>query len=101
MRPRREPGVGGTDPGREPGVSGSWLVVDPGLAPGVSGSGFTEIFRIDVRPLLHAHRVQRDAPREPGHDALPQVHPHPLPPPPPPPRTHLAYRRAAPLPIRT
>src|SRR2546426_4518696 len=83
MRPRREPGWRsvsvGTDPGREPGVSGSWLAVDPGLAPGVSGSRFTEVFRIDMRPLLHAHRVQRDPARQAGRDALPHVHRQRLP----------------------
>src|SRR5690348_12267335 len=37
------------------------------------GSGFTEILRIDVRPLLHPHGIQPHARREPLGDPLPHV----------------------------
>src|SRR2546430_8088260 len=68
MRPRREPGAAGLpeDPGLTPGA----MADGPARKGGVSRSGFTEVFRIDVRPLLHAHRVQRDPARQAGRDAL-------------------------------
>src|SRR5438552_12725493 len=90
MRPRREPGAAGLpeDPGLTPGA----MADGPARKGGVSGSGFTEVFRIDVRPLLHAHRVQRDPARQAGRDALPHVHRHRLPRREPAPRSELGER---------
>src|SRR5437899_10451246 len=76
--PGLAPGVSGSrfteDPGLAPGVSGSRFTEDPGLAPGVSGSRFTEVFRVDVRALLHAHRVQCHALWQLRGESFPDVH---------------------------
>src|SRR5947209_17602530 len=74
MRPRREAGVRG---------SGLWtrgtsLAPSP-EPPAPERSRLTEILRVDMRPLLHAHRVQRDPARQAGCDALPHVHRQRLP----------------------
>src|SRR5438046_2698204 len=92
MRPRRDPGVWGF-PECESSPPDSLSVpergddlnspspegrggpgVRSGSGSGISGSGFTEIFRIDMRPLLHAHRVQRDPARQLWRDSFPHVH---------------------------
>src|SRR5947208_2820609 len=74
MRPRREPGVGGSGLG----TRGTSLAPSP-EPPAPERSRLTEILRVDMRPLLHAHRVQRDPARQAGRDALPHVHRERLP----------------------
>src|SRR5256712_12890523 len=77
MRPRRAPGAAGLP--EAPGLTPGAMADGPARKGGVPRSGFTEVFRIDVRPLLHAHRVQRDPARQAGCDALPHVHRQRLP----------------------
>src|SRR5947208_16730285 len=74
MRPRREPGVRGSGVG----TRGTSLAPSP-EPPAPSRPRLTEILRVDMRPLLHAHRVQRDPARQAGRDALPHVHRERLP----------------------
>src|SRR5438034_5360678 len=74
MRRRREPGGGGSGLG----IRGTPLAPSP-EPPAPESSRLTEILRVDMRPFLHAHRVQRDPARQAGRDALPHVHRQRLP----------------------
>src|SRR2546422_3709220 len=57
MRPRRLPGWRASGvPGLTPGAMGP----GPARKGGDSGSRFTEVFRVDMRPLLHAHGVRSE-----------------------------------------
>src|SRR5256885_16024022 len=93
MRPRREPGVRGSGLG----TRGTSLAPSP-EPPAPEGSRLTEILRGDMRPLLHAHRVQRDPARQAGRAGPPHLHRHRPPPrepgPPSEPRARLATAAA-------
>src|SRR5205823_7380334 len=69
MRPRRVPGVRGS------GVGGRGASRAPSPEPPApEGSDFTEVLRVDMRPLLHPHRMQRRPRRHARCDALPQIY---------------------------
>src|SRR2546426_291914 len=73
MRPRRLPGWRASGVPGVPGLTPRAMGPGPARKGGDSGSRFTEVFRVDMRPLLHAHGVQRHRGRQTRGDALPHV----------------------------
>src|SRR5207247_250632 len=73
MRPRRLPGWRASGVPGVPGLTPGAMGPGPARKGGDSGSRFTEVFRVDMRPLRHAHGVQRHRGRQTRGDALPHV----------------------------